>query len=1334
MAIGRIREFTFDDGVEVSGDDVSIGDIQNPLVVGNEGIYFDNTSGIPTLSPWMAGVAAYDPHDGTVVVSTSYEGSWVSVGQEISTPVVNKTGSSLVNGAVVYIDGNQGNRPTVAKASASDDIHAQSTLGIVTIADGIDDNATGLITSFGLVRDLDTSLYNEGDQVWLDTTAGEWTTTKPSNTYNHILLGFINIAHATQGEIFVCIRDLTNIVAKYGSLIVDPHGWTTSDNTYTTISVNDLTRVVTLTPVGADVPYFCKGELLRFTGTKTLTVNSTAGKHFICFNCTTQVLEDLGSSFPIAQLLSTHLYVVNVYVDETGAAIINGKERHSVAFLKKDWLYKHTHLSTQYTSGMAPTVTSIDGNGSSNDHARFSVTVGSMDDEDITHTITAKLSADPIYKLYKSAGGYWGRYLSTDSASGVVTTGSGRAAYNPPAGGLIEVTNNNYVLSHLFALNDETFKVILGQAEYATSNAAKLAASTELSALVLQGLAPEEYVAVATFIYQTSNSYANSSKSRIISVDTGVSFIDWRTTKINPVAGTSASNHNNLSGIQGGTGGEYYHLTSSKYSEVTAGTVTTNAGSATLTNKDIDGGTASNTSRLTVPKNTTTNLAGLTRKEATIVYDTDLKKFYGDDGSTLKVIGSGTGTGRKNYIVNPSAADSATTNWNNTGSKFTATRDTSTSIPRETTTGTAFKLVSSGDSADAIYITEAILLDDADLNKKLGIELAINVADSSKYQINVYASATSGGTYTRQTLTTDSSSITYLPALVGTFKSTFDSNSALPYIKFEIRVAAAANLAAYTAYFSDIMVTPDGSVIQGAVVEEWKSCTMTTTGVTSTVNSKYRRVGSAAEFSVKIKATGNATGLVILNMPTGMTIDNSAVPAADSNFGSGSVFDSSAILFYSITSCQNASSNSVIFRCQGELQVSNVDPGPDGFDTNDELFTTFTVPIAEWVGSGTVNLSQNDVEYASNSENLTTAGATASATNTIYGTAGTPILAYAALASANSGTSFPVNFKTAIQPTDVITVEFKNSNGWYNASQWAPFADLGSARYGVRLSVTGSNQVTVAFGNAGLAAYGAATYGALGQSWSAITSFYWRVRKTSAGAAVGFGLATTDSAGLVGTGTQSFAGVKTFTDTTNASNKDTGCAVFEGGIGVEKDVVIGGSFFTSQSLDLNSGYANGDYDISVTNLAVGTFSINNTGKKNILSHDANTNILKMPTIYNNSSGVSANVYVSSSGEMVRATSSARYKRDIADYTKGLEDVNKMRPVSYRTSRSDEFYAGFIAEEIHALGLTEFVDYNEEGRPDALHYANITAILVKSIQELSSKLDAALTRIHDLENK
>ena len=50
----------------------------------------------------------------------------------------------------------------------------------------------------------------------------------------------------------------------------------------------------------------------------------------------------------------------------------------------------------------------------------------------------------------------------------------------------------------------------------------------------------------------------------------------------------------------------------------------------------------------------------------------------------------------------------------------------------------------------------------------------------------------------------------------------------------------------------------------------------------------------------------------------------------------------------------------------------------------------------------------------------------------------------------------------------------------------------------------------------------------------------------------------------------------------------------------------------------------------------------------------------------------------------------------------------------------------IAEDVHDAGLTEFVQYDKDNQPDALAYGNMVALCVKSIQELSSKVETLET--------
>jgi hypothetical protein len=109
--------------------------------------------------------------------------------------------------------------------------------------------------------------------------------------------------------------------------------------------------------------------------------------------------------------------------------------------------------------------------------------------------------------------------------------------------------------------------------------------------------------------------------------------------------------------------------------------------------------------------------------------------------------------------------------------------------------------------------------------------------------------------------------------------------------------------------------------------------------------------------------------------------------------------------------------------------------------------------------------------------------------------------------------------------------------------------------------------------------------------------------------------------------------------------------------------------------------------------------------------------------YNLTSGNAANMVVGADGTLYRSTSSLKYKTDVKDYDKGLSEVLKMRSVYYKGKNDgDTQFAGLIAEEIHELGLTEFVQYAPDGTPDALAYSNMVALLVKGMQELKAELD------------
>lgn len=128
------------------------------------------------------------------------------IGQQLHQRVNNRTGATLNKGDVVYLSGSQGNRITVAKAIATSDPTSANTFGIV--AENIADNASGYVITEGLITNLNTSALTQDSSVYLSgTTAGTLTSTKPQAPIHGVYIGVCVKSNAGSGEIFVKIRN-----------------------------------------------------------------------------------------------------------------------------------------------------------------------------------------------------------------------------------------------------------------------------------------------------------------------------------------------------------------------------------------------------------------------------------------------------------------------------------------------------------------------------------------------------------------------------------------------------------------------------------------------------------------------------------------------------------------------------------------------------------------------------------------------------------------------------------------------------------------------------------------------------------------------------------------------------------------------------------------------------------------------------------------------------------------------------------------------------------------------------------------------------------------------
>ena len=160
-------------------------------------------------APATVGSIYWDDQDKTFtgVMEPSNGGSVkLQIGQEMYIRAVNKTGTTISNGEVVFVSGAQGNRPTIEPAIASNYTNSNKVIGVAT--EDIANNLYGYVTTRGIVRDLNTNDYTEGDCVFLSaTTTGSFTTVTATDGNARLRVGMILKKHIVDGHLCVNIAN-----------------------------------------------------------------------------------------------------------------------------------------------------------------------------------------------------------------------------------------------------------------------------------------------------------------------------------------------------------------------------------------------------------------------------------------------------------------------------------------------------------------------------------------------------------------------------------------------------------------------------------------------------------------------------------------------------------------------------------------------------------------------------------------------------------------------------------------------------------------------------------------------------------------------------------------------------------------------------------------------------------------------------------------------------------------------------------------------------------------------------------------------------------------------
>ena len=241
------------------------------------------------------------------------------------------------------------------------------------------------------------------------------------------------------------------------------------------------------------------------------------------------------------------------------------------------------------------------------------------------------------------------------------------------------------------------------------------------------------------------------------------------------------------------------------------------------------------------------------------------------------------------------------------------------------------------------------------------------------------------------------------------------------------------------------------------------------------------------------------------------------------------------------------------------------------------------------------------------------------------------------------------------------------------------------------------------------------------------------------------------------------------TDTTQSNDKDTGCVVLEGGLGVEKNVNIGGNLnvsgvstfvgvgtfqsdlFVGGGLSV-AGVATFLSDIVLTGELVSDSSIVSSGGTfgNIQIGVTNDNTIDTKTgsgnlIIDSAGGlidindnvdISGNLVCSGTGTFTGdliafSSSDATLKENLVVIPNALTKVGLMTGYTFNWKESTEFGyhllydgsrqdTGIIAQHVDALGLPGITTTRDDGTM-AVRYDKLIPILINAIQELEARV-------------
>jgi hypothetical protein len=402
--------------------------------------------------------------------------------------------------------------------------------------------------------------------------------------------------------------------------------------------------------------------------------------------------------------------------------------------------------------------------------------------------------------------------------------------------------------------------------------------------------------------------------------------------------------------------------------------------SQVITNKDIDGGTASNSNRITLPKNTRTNLNALTRKEGTLVYDTDGDKVLYDDGTNLKELGSG--GGELNFLQLANAS------WDgeNGTAGFVTYKDAAQSRPQDGTGGSPSVGITTSNT-NPLSGNNSLIIDKPSGNYQgegVSVNFAIDRASRARVLKIEFDYIVNSGTFNAGTNTADSDLIVYIydvdanqliePStfklyanatnIADRFSGYFQTSAASTNYRLIFHVAT-TNSSPWSLKVDNVVVAPS-KYVYGTPITDWVEYTPQFNAGFSVGSGGqafnrwfWRRVGGDIQIrgSFKFGSSGFSmgSGYFTASLPSGRAFDFTKIPFAYDRIGVFDCFDEGGTNQREVgTVIIDGTSNTFHFALRriSDNTSNRVQSNfPFNWAGGDEFFCQIQAPIQGWSSS-----------------------------------------------------------------------------------------------------------------------------------------------------------------------------------------------------------------------------------------------------------------------------------------------------------------------------------------------------------------------------------------------